>query len=224
MSYILDALKKSDRERNQGEVPGLASIHDPYPYSPEQQSSGQWKKYLLAAITVILLIPTSASFWYFQKESSRSAEKNFTNNKQLDTVTVEKKATEDSPEIKAAETEQKHPPTPVSLKRTQEKIIIPYQEAPLPEQQATVIQPPARSGSADIPALENLPASLREGIPELHFAGHTYADDPARRMIIINNKIVREGEKAGNSLRLVEITWTGVIMNYRGQLFKIDID
>jgi len=224
MSYILDALKKSDRERNQEEVPGLASIHDPYPYSPKQQSSGQWKKYLLASFAFTLLISVSTTFWYLQRKSSGSAEKIVIYQKQLDTVTVETNTAEDSPEIKTAETEQKHPPTPVSLKRTQEKIIIPYQETPPPEQQATVIQPTVRSGTADIPELEDLPDSLREGIPELHFAGHTYADDPTRRMIIINNKIVREGEKAGNSLRLVEITWTGVIMNYRGQLFKIDID
>ena len=222
MSYILDALKKSDRERYQGEVPGLDSIHDSSPYPPEQDSPGRGKKYLFATSAVILLISISSAIWYLNKRPSAPEKGISISKKQSDIAIIEKKGVEDLSETKTIKAEQDHSRNPVSLKRTRQKIMIPYHEMPPAEQEATVIQPPEKQ--TGIPDIEDLPASLREGLPELHFAGHTYADDPAKRMIIINNKIVREGEKAGNNLRLDEITWTGVILNYRGQVFKVDMN
>ncbi|MBW1635676.1 MAG: general secretion pathway protein GspB [Deltaproteobacteria bacterium] len=222
MSYILDALKKSDRERHQGEVPGIDSIHDSYPRPPEQQPTSQWKKNLFIASGAILLISISSSAWYLSKKVSGYAEKISIDQKQQNPAVTENKAAEILIQTKEVEKKQKYSDSPVSLKRTKKKIVLGYSKIPLPEQKSIVIQHPAKA--VDIPDLADLTVSMRETIPELHLAGHTYANDPAKRMIIINNKILREGEKAGNGLTLVEITWSGVIMNYRGQLFKIDMD
>ena len=37
------------------------------------------------------------------------------------------------------------------------------------------------------PLLEELPFVIRGGIPDLTFAGHVYADEARKRLIIINN-------------------------------------
>jgi len=70
-----------------------------------------------------------------------------------------------------------------------------------------------------LPEFEDLPGSLQAVIPELHCAGHTYSTEPGKRMIIINNSILREGEKIDENLRLVEITWDGLILEFNGERF-----
>ena len=43
-------------------------------------------------------------------------------------------------------------------------------------------------------------------------------------MIIINGDILREGGRVDNNIKLVEITWTGVILARNGQQFTVDIE
>ncbi len=73
MSYILDALKKSDRERQRGRAPGLNSIHEPYNPSPEDRSNRQQVKYIFTAIGIILLISIPIITWYSMKDFTNPA-------------------------------------------------------------------------------------------------------------------------------------------------------
>jgi hypothetical protein len=67
---------------------------------------------------------------------------------------------------------------------------------------------------------KDLPPELKLQLPPMKFAGHTYADEPKQRMIIINNKILREGDSIDEETKLVEIIWEGVILEYKGVTFK----
>ncbi len=62
-------------------------------------------------------------------------------------------------------------------------------------------------------------ASSQDRIPELNLAGHTYSDTPEKRMIIINGDILREGDRVSDIIKLIEITWTGVILDHNGEQF-----
>ncbi len=66
MSYILDALKKSDRERQRGNIPSLNSIHDPSPASSGNHFPNQRTKYI-TIIGLILIITAAAMTWYRSK-------------------------------------------------------------------------------------------------------------------------------------------------------------
>jgi general secretion pathway protein B len=72
-----------------------------------------------------------------------------------------------------------------------------------------------------LPFVDELPASVRDTLPSLKFAGHTYSASPNNRMIIINNSIKREGDPIEQGLKLEEITWDGVILNSRGVRFQV---
>jgi hypothetical protein len=71
--------------------------------------------------------------------------------------------------------------------------------------------------------LKELPIEIRKSIPEISMAGHVYSEIPARRMIMINNKIVREGERVGDQLKLLRITWDGVILRHVSTDFQIKL-
>ncbi len=219
MSYILDALKKSDRERHEGEVPGLEAIHDRYPYSSEHPSNSRWIKYFFTAFATFLLISIVSAAWYLKNTSSDPVETASLNKKQLSSTATKKTEATTLPESKKNTILTDHSQPPVLLVSVKKKVLIPYQKEPSLEEETTVISLPKEP--PDIPEFDDLPPSLQQAIPELHFAGHTYAENPASRMIIINNNILREGEKVNNSLSLVEITWAGVILDYKGQQFEM---
>jgi len=54
MSYILDALKKSERERPPGPVPDLFTVHGPQPPSP------RWPTRAIVALALLLAVPVTA--------------------------------------------------------------------------------------------------------------------------------------------------------------------
>ena len=222
MSYILDALKKSDRERHEGEVPGLDAIHDRYPYSSEHPSNSHWTKYFFTAFATVLLISLFSAAWYLKKNSSDPVETASLDKKQSSNTATEKTEATTSPESKKNTIRTDHSNPPVLLTSVKKKVLIPYQKESSLEEETTVISLPEEP--TDIPEFADLPPSLQQAIPDLHFAGHTYAEEPSSRMIIINNTILREGEKVNNSLSLVEITWTGVILDYKGQQFEMGTD
>lgn len=95
---------------------------------------------------------------------------------------------------------------------------------PIVLQEQTVIPPPPPRypDPEKLPTLEELKNGLGRDLPELKLAGHTYSEVPDQRMIIINNRIVREGQRVEGGIRLEEITWDGLILSYQGARFTMD--
>ena len=86
------------------------------------------------------------------------------------------------------------------------------------------VTPDATAASSPaIPELWQLPASLREGIPQLDFSLHVYSTRIDQRSIIINNRMMREGEAVTPQLTLSAITPDGVVMRYRSAYFRVSI-
>jgi len=197
MSYILDALKKSDKERQQGEVPGIDSIHDRFP-SGGHHSPGTQKNFLPMAVAIILFVSIPLAAWYWYTDFYRPDEKIVVINEVISPVTP--------PDVKV---------------KDQVPTVTP--PAPLPNINTTVLKIPKPESIRQEPEKE-MALLQREKLPELHFAGHTYSDDPAKRMIIINDTILREGQRVDESITLTEITWTGVILDYNGQRIEMMIE
>lgn len=75
-----------------------------------------------------------------------------------------------------------------------------------------------------LPLLNELSSELRAEIPSLKFAGHTYSENPYQRMIIINGKILREGDMIEYNTKLAEINWEGVTIEFNGTRFRVKTD
>ncbi|MGW8195346.1 MAG: general secretion pathway protein GspB, partial [Desulforhopalus sp.] len=119
-----------------------------------------------------------------------------------------------------SESGQKIGVTPVQISREGRKILL-TSGTYIPKE---TLPPPTTLPAAPspLPLVKDLPANLRAQLPKFHFAGHTYSEDPAQRMIIINNNITREGDRIDLDTRLVEITWEGVVIDYKGIKFRVD--
>jgi general secretion pathway protein B len=66
----------------------------------------------------------------------------------------------------------------------------------------------------------DLPAALRQSIPDISIAFHQYSNNPAERRAMINNEVLRAGDQIAPGLLLEQITSDGVILSYAGYTFK----
>jgi general secretion pathway protein B len=238
MSYILDALKKSDRERQRENIPSLNSIHEPYPASSGNHFSNQRTKYI-TIIGLILIITAAAMTWYRANllptkdtaaivEPTRTTTEPEKNNPS--THSPESSVTE-SPVVESAVAEPAPPaednrisiPSPPTITTRSKKIRLQPDQTTQPEEKEVPVSLSPQEHQV-ITDIKDLPSSIRTAIPNLHLAGHTYSDNPTQRMIIINGNILREGDRVDDTLKLIEITWTGVILDRNGKQFTVEIE
>lgn len=107
--------------------------------------------------------------------------------------------------------------------------------APRPAAAAAPAAPPAAAAAASLPPpgdgppgtpparvlnFSELPAVLRRNVPPLVVSGFSYAEEPEMRMVVINDRMLREGDEAGPGISVDRIGTEGVILNYQGYRFR----
>lgn len=229
MSYILDALKKSDQERQQGNSPHLYSMHSSAPprrnLTPFYRRRGFW----LPAGGVLLLCACLGIFLLINRHNVpplSPAPQQTNSGEQI----IEPAVHESTRQVALPEARQKSQtiaaaaePGGSSVPQViikENRVVVraaPLKENSLPAQEMV----PATGKAAAVAQLQDLPADIQAAVPELQFAGHTYSEEPAQRMIIVNGQIVREGDTIAAGTRLAQITWDGVIVNFQGNRFLV---
>jgi len=202
MSYILDALKKSDQERKQGDVPNLQTVH--LAVVPEQKSS--WPMYALILFLLMLLAFVVGILISEKNELSLMTEKNKV---QLPVAIVQKDKVVKEKEIVSVEPED-------TIK--QEKAIT--TTVLTRENQSKPIQESEISETAYLHELHDYQQQL---IPEMSFAGHVYSSSASNRSVIINGRVMSEGESLMEGMILEKITSNGVVFRFNDLLFRVDI-
>lgn len=250
MSFILEALKKSARERERGNIPTIEANHKTeYDLHFSRHRAGSTTKWFILLPLVLLPAIVFAAWYGLQQNSSKG---NATNSPPAQTAVIEQTQSRsdnttavsmklenrvkvdmakqnpivvDSSDLntpktvlkvitREASSQQPTPQTP------SEKITLSSQD----EAGLKIITPTVQeSGEKEPPLLSYLPLELRNKIPEIKVAGHAYSEIPAKRMIMINNKIVRERSVIAPKLYLEEITVNGIILNYDSTRFRIDL-
>lgn len=79
------------------------------------------------------------------------------------------------------------------------------------------------TATAHIPDRSELTLTQQQVLPAISIAGHIYGETPSERMVIINSKVRREKQHIGDGLTLEEITAKGVILNHRGTIFRMGV-
>jgi len=72
-----------------------------------------------------------------------------------------------------------------------------------------------------VPLLGELPDSLRRQIPPIAISGAVYSDNPAKRLLLVNNQVLGQGSQAAPGLRLEEIQPKSSVFSYRGTRFRL---
>ncbi|BCL61756.1 hypothetical protein DGMP_24490 [Desulfomarina profundi] len=201
MSYILNALKKSAAKRQHDEKHSYDFIRDPLPISLPFDFSEFGRPVFLSCLILILSI--SFGTWFYKSSSPEQKEQVEQGHQETANMTPRVSTVKLSKlTITSLAWKGKTPTDP--LEKPPQKIaqILPHQ----------------------IPDRAELPVTTKDTFPQLHFAGHAWSTVPSKRMIIINNAILREGDRIDPQLRLMEITRRGVILEQGEKKFRIELE
>ncbi|GMQ83331.1 MAG: hypothetical protein BMS9Abin06_0064 [Gammaproteobacteria bacterium] len=212
MSYILEALKKAELQRDIGQVPGIGSEHEKPPYS----ATGKWVWLVVAFLVLGLLLLT----WLLWFDSGRDAVSRYDQAlPQLDLV-IQEPAQVSAP-VPAPLSPPVVPPEPVPMPAPVVESSVPA--GPVTEQ-AQDIQP-AEETATDVyslPVWPQIPGHLFQQLKGgLHLDVHVYSDLPQDRFVLINLQKYRAGEQLQEGPLLDEITPEGVILSFQGQQFRV---
>ncbi len=192
MSYILDALRKSEQERQQKTERGKTEAGVLIPRPPQYASN---KKLPLLAGAILLSL-VFILFMFGIKGNNAPAQKSAIQGEIIG-GSVGVKATKQS--VSGGENENKYQPGNTGKKLTR-----------LPAKEFN-----------ELPFLWALPENLRQDIGPLTVSIHVYAQEASKRILFINNREYRAGEQTSQGPRIESIEPQGVILSYRGTYFKL---
>jgi len=81
----------------------------------------------------------------------------------------------------------------------------------------------SNSGAARAPSVMStaeLPLAIQQELPPMSVSVHAYSGKPADRLVDINGRLLHEGENVAPGLKLEQITPDGMILSYRGYTFR----
>lgn len=208
MSYILDALKKSEQERGHGSAPGVQTLHSSS-LSYHTSSTPLWPYLLLGAVLVNL---AALVFFMMDRETdgTTALQPAVVTQAADETGTVQQLAARPAAVIPEVEPADDIVYKPVSM---------PDRQQPLPAAVPTRSINTARAG-ASVVEMDELPFDLLQQIPAMEFSAHVYSSNPVQRSLVINGRFMEEGDYLAGDLYLSEITPDGAIFDFQGQRFQ----
>lgn len=224
MSYILDALRKSDQKRRQGAAPSLASVA--ILGEQTRRPTLLW----FAFLAVALLIAGILIGWWRPWQAVQSPASPVLAVEQPAVRTRETRSVPVEPRYRASS------PAPAQA------LAAPVQ-APVPAASASAAKPPQTAAAATEPAAPlatkpsgaepglamaepkvlaraDLPPAIQQEIPKMVVALHAYSSKPESRLVSVNDQLLHEGEALTPGLVLEEITPDGMVFSYKGYRFR----
>lgn len=212
MSYILDALKKSEQQRQRSAA--QITLATP-PATPSAASPVAYRHVLLA----LLLIAVGIAVGWLRPWQSPPPPPPAPAVTPAPAVLAPPPAPAASARVPPIMPAPAQPPVvaapPVTPPPPSPTKVVAAPEAPLP----VVAEPQATEQAPRVMALSELPASVRQALPALAISLHAYAREPRERIVMINNQMLRQGDPVAPGLRLEQITQDGVVLGYQGYRF-----
>lgn len=238
MSFILDALKKSENERQRQTGPALATV-------PAGARSGQRPAWMTGMMSLMIVVIAVLVVLLLRNEGAPTAEPDIGTR---DPVAQSPRQTRTDIEADAARTTGSQPVSKTA--RTPGREIRPLgnevpEEAPVQQaavrvpavtgneqatrdQAAATPQPVAQTASGtattDVSTLPTAHDLVLRGVLQgrpLKLELHVFSDEPARRFVFVNGQKYREGERIGDGPRVAEIVPEGVVMDDGVQRFLL---
>ncbi len=245
MSYILDALRRADAERDRGEVPSLHTQQ--YGALPGDDEPPRSRLLLIGAIVALSLALAAMLAWQFLRSEPAPALPAVASAAAPTRIGATPPATAPiaaPPAASSAEAAMK-----AKEKADDEKEEKPKKEAKAARaaraeaarerrarRQAST-EPTGKTEKAaaratdkpgDKPAGDDriytraeLPEPIRRDLPQLAVGGASYSKDPASRMVILNGRVFHEGDKVAPGLVLQTIKLKAAVLAYKGYRFEL---
>jgi len=238
MSYILDALRKADADRERGHVP---SIHAQtvLPGAAPIGAARAPRIGLWIALGVLLLVTAVGLTWWLvggsaQRDvaptnaAARPAPAPAAATPAPAPVPATTAASAEAPKAAAASTPAAHAAAP----KPRPKPAAPPATTPAVKTQTPVIatdgvptpsQPPAATGphSGKIYAMTELPDDIRRQLPPISVGGSMYSPVPANRILIVNGQVLHEGDRVTPDVVLEQVRVKAAVLSFKGYRYLV---
>jgi general secretion pathway protein B len=215
MSYILDALRRADAERDRGAVPSLNSQSSTGAAAHRRPSSSSAHSTLPWVIAGSLAMGLGGLYWAYRGAAQDK-----------DAPVVAKAPTASAatpaPVVAVAQV-----PAPITPPITPPPVqATPLAAAPVTPAAAT---PPARRAPAPtavndrVLTRNELPADVQRALPTLAMSGSVYSPQPKNRMVIVDGRLSFEGEQVVPGLVIERIDPKAVVLRYQGLRFNVPL-
>jgi general secretion pathway protein B len=219
VSFILDALRKSEHERQRSAMPGLSHV----PLAVPRHELPRWALAVIGVLAAAVLVLAGA-WWQSRRPPPTAAGVSLP----AAPAPVSPAA---PPKLAAAEPAPSPAPPPVATPSPSQ----PASESPTPAQRGTpeprssVLASAATEGlksprpAPSGPTLPSAAALLAQGIsvPPLRLELHAYSDVPGERFVFINGRKYVEGQQLAEGPEVITIEPNGVVLSQQGQRFML---
>lgn len=210
MSFILDALKKSEADRQQQAGGEFSNV----PSSSGEPQSFRW----LWILAFLLLVNFAVLLGILMRDDEATPAGEATQPAQqasgAETPAQQARAGSSFEEKVAAARQNQPPPVAVPDEQPAEPVVT----------AAPVVAAPPASNVTTAPLLPTFDELRIDGtlqMTDLHLDIHVFAEDPAERFVFINMNKQRENSKLDEGPVVREITPDGVILEHQGSTFLL---
>jgi general secretion pathway protein B len=233
MSYILDALRKADAERERGTVPGIHAqpIFAGAPASAAARSGIPMWAWIGAALLVLGLAAVAAWAWLGNGSTPPAVARSA-----APPAPAAAPVTASVPVVPAPTPTPSPAPTtaavasvpsaaPVARKpavaaAAPKPVVAEPRPAPMPASPAS-----AKAGDSydenRVYALKELPDDIRSQLPAVSVGGSMYSVKKADRILIINGQVLHEGDAVAPGLMLEQIRLKAAVLAFKGYRYAI---
>ena len=242
MSYILDALRKAERDRQLGRTPTLEDVTQ----APASVGKPKPTARTLALIALVLGLAIVLVLVMGRSQDAALPDIPVANAPpaSVPAAPIEAQAQAQAQE---AQVEPIAPaPDPTMATESLDDLVEPVQDQPVTEEEiaesqadaaeldvAVADEPVEGATAAAIPQsepvtgprlLRDLPESYRSQFPALRVDVHVYNDEPAKRWVMVNGTKYQEASTMVEGPRISEISAEGMVLDYRGETVLIPLN
>ncbi|UUZ70922.1 general secretion pathway protein GspB [Polaromonas sp. P1(28)-8] len=227
MSYILDALRKADAQRERDPAQGIHA--QPLQMSALDPPEGHQSRLWLGGAAVIGAGLLAVAAWQLAGPAAPPVAVS------VAPPVAHLPAAEAG--IAPAPAVIRPPPVPMAAPALPATEVLPA--APLPAAPVAPAAAPLREARKPAPALaasspapaaaapdrllsvNELPADVQRDLPKLAISGGVYSANPAQRMLIVNGQVVGEGAEPAPGVVLEQIRARTAVLRYRGYRYAV---
>jgi general secretion pathway protein B len=213
VSFILDALRKSEHERQRSALPGLSQV----PQATPAAHLPRWALVVIGALAVAVLA-LGAAWWQSARVPVETGS--------ASTPTLQRGVElPPAPAPTAAPAAPPSRPPPVTATRPGAATLSPPNQTALaaaatPSPEAAE---PSTAAPADTSLLPSAAMLAAQGValPPLRLELHAFSDQPRDRFVFINGRKYVEGERLIEGPQLVSVEPRGAVLSLGGQRFRL---
>jgi general secretion pathway protein B len=247
MSYILEALRRSQAERERGRVPGLDAQTSP------AAPSGRARPALPAAwvgagLALLLLVVVGTAMWWSRSQPGLPPPVQLAAPVPAPTPAAATVLAPPPPPLATpVPVDVPRPPATTAPTSLPQVVSAPPVQLQLPKQTAAAMrgssapvaqptpgntptkqQPPApvaptAAVTPPVVPIAQLGAEQRRELPPMVFGGSIWSDNPASRFVVVNGQVVREGEAAAPLVTLERITPKTATLRWRDLRIEVPL-